>query len=204
MKLSKNEKQTIIQNRKLCKRYPFLIPRSRITGKIFNNYDYSGTELDNMEPGWIKAFGLLMCEELRNLLIKCNYLNDYRISEIKEKHAQLRWYDFGVPKSIYEEFKNVIWKYEYISSFVCQKCGKFDVPTLIDGWSMVICKDCYEKWREKIDWMIPYSETKKETKEIKDYITITTYSKELEVEVERIMDISKTLNKIRGEFYVKI
>ena len=64
MHLTKNErikkKKDIIRNKKLIKKYPWLIPRNRWTDKIPNDYDYSWTELDSMEDGWRKAFGEMM------------------------------------------------------------------------------------------------------------------------------------------------
>ena len=101
-----------MNNRELIERYPFLLPRNRWTGEVFNDYDYSFTELDNMPNGWRNAFGERMCEEIRDALIEANYLDEYRISQIKEKYASLRWYDFGATQKVHD----IISKYEYISS----------------------------------------------------------------------------------------
>ena len=60
--------QTKKINKALCERYPFLIPWNRFTGKFIKSYDYSFTELDSMEDGWRNAFGLKMCEEIRDAL----------------------------------------------------------------------------------------------------------------------------------------
>jgi hypothetical protein len=38
-----------------------------------------------------------MCEELKQELIKFNYLDNYEITQIKEKYGSLRWYDNGNP-----------------------------------------------------------------------------------------------------------
>ena len=196
------EKRIRIRNKKLCKRYPFLIPRDRFTDKIPEDYDYSYTELDAMEPGWRKAFGLLMCEEIRNVLVRFNCLYKYRINQIKEKYARLCWYD-SAPKNVMGEIFDIIWKYEYISGFTCQKCGKLDVPVLIDGWSMVICEDCYEKWRRKLSWMTPYSEAKKEKDEMMNYIIIEEHSIK-NGKSEHEINITDTINKIRSGYHVKI
>jgi hypothetical protein len=82
-------------NQKLIERFPFLIPRNRWTGKVPEDYDYSYTELDSMPDGWRKAFGEQMCEDIRDELVHAEYLNQYRISQIKEKYGTLCWYDFG-------------------------------------------------------------------------------------------------------------
>lgn len=82
-------------NQKLIERFPFLIPRNRWTGKIPEDYDYSYTELDSMPDGWRKAFGEQMCEDIREELVRAEYLDQYRITQIKEKYGTLCWYDFG-------------------------------------------------------------------------------------------------------------
>ena len=104
-----------MNNKELIKRYPFLLPRNRWTGEIPEDYDYSYTELDAMPDGWRNAFGERMCQEIRNALIEEDYLNEYRISQIKEKYGTLRWYDFGATRKVYD----IISKYGYISGFIC-------------------------------------------------------------------------------------
>lgn len=68
-------------NQKLIERFPFLIPRNRWTGKIPEDYDYSYTELDSMPDGWRKTFGEQMCEDIREELVRAEYLDQYRINE---------------------------------------------------------------------------------------------------------------------------
>ena len=82
-------------NQKMIERFPFLIPRNRWTGKVPEDYDYSYTELDSMPDGWRKAFGEQMCEDIREELVRAEYLDQYRITQIKEKYGTLCWYDFG-------------------------------------------------------------------------------------------------------------
>lgn len=99
-------------NKNLCNEFPFLIPSNRFSGKrIFPpeagywpgspnaipEYDFEYTELDAMPEGWRISFGIQMCQEIKSELIRFNYLNDYRITQIKEKLGQLRWYDNGAP-----------------------------------------------------------------------------------------------------------
>lgn len=73
-------------NKYLCKTYPFLIPRNRwsgmrITGaqnggywpgdpEAIPEYDYEYTELDSMPEGWRIAFGIEMCEEIKQELLR--------------------------------------------------------------------------------------------------------------------------------------
>lgn len=84
-------------NKNLIEQYPFLLPKNRWTGKVVEDYDYSWTEMDDMPVGWRIAFGDQMLEELREELVKYNYLDKYFITQIKEKYGTLRWYDNGIP-----------------------------------------------------------------------------------------------------------
>ena len=74
-------------NQKLIERFPFLMPRNRWTGEVPEDYDYSYTELDSMPDGWRKAFGEQMCEDIREELVRAEYLDQYRITQIKETLA---------------------------------------------------------------------------------------------------------------------
>lgn len=160
-KKARRQRKTIqIQNKKLCKRYPFLIPHNRWTDKVIwkyrhdkdihtsiSIYPYCFTELDNMEPGWRKAFGIQMCEEIRRDLIKHNFLNKYRIVEIKEKYGELRWYDGGIP--IGSKVWDIIEKYSDISTHTCYICGAPGKIINDNGWLVTMCSDCYKKSKEK-------------------------------------------------------
>lgn len=134
-------KQIIQENKELIERYPFLLPRNRWTGKVSDSYDYSYTELDAMPKGWKIAFGKQICEEIREELIRANYLDKYRISQIKEKYGSLRWYDFGATEKI---LKEIIPKYERLSERTCIKCGK-PATKISLGWVSPWCDNCADE-----------------------------------------------------------
>lgn len=143
------KKQIKMNNKKLCKRYPFLIPRNRWTDKLMwdktDKYfmPYSYTELDAMPDGWRRAFGVEMCEEIRKELVKYNYLDKYRIAQIKEKYGGLRWYDLGIPKD--SKIWEIIDKYTELSHHTCMICGR-PAETSSDGyWLYTLCDKCKEK-----------------------------------------------------------
>ena len=136
---------TIEENKKLIEEFPFLLPRSRFFDKVPNNYDYSYTELDNMPEGWRKAFGIEMCKEIKAELLKHNYLNDYRILEIKEKYGGLRWYSGPTLKD--SNLLDIIHKYEDLSFKICIDCGK-QAEYISKGWISPYCKNC-KKIHEK-------------------------------------------------------
>lgn len=141
------DEKIIEENKILIEKYPFLLPRNRWSGEVPDDYDYSYTELDAMPIGWKKAFGELICEDLKNELIKSDLLNEYRILEIKEKYGTLRWDDNGHTK----EIRDIFIKYEYLSQFVCIFCGKFGVSTFDDGWVSPYCDKCFIDMRYRRD-----------------------------------------------------
>lgn len=135
-------KQIKIKNKKLIKQYPFLIPYNVWTGKKDPDYDYTYTML--MDGGWFKLQTQL-CKELRPLLVRANYLYKYELVQVKEKCGQLRWYSNGTPKSISDEYRYLIFKYENLSEQTCIKCGRPAKMTCNGGWFEPYCKKCMER-----------------------------------------------------------
>ena len=125
------------ENKQLCEQYPFLLPRNIWTDKIPKDFDYSYTELDAMPDGWRKAFGLQMCEELKQELIKINKMDEFRIVQIKEKFGELRFYTNWVT----DEIEAIINKYTKLSKKTCINCGK-PATVITTGWISPFCNDC--------------------------------------------------------------
>jgi len=98
------------------------------------------TELDAMEPGWRKAFGIQMCKELKVQLKKDKYLYKYRIAQIKEKFGSLCWYDEGASK----EVRDITMKYEDMSWHTCIVCGK-PATKISSGWICPYCDEHFPK-----------------------------------------------------------
>lgn len=150
--MNKRQKKKLIKikNKKLTNRYPWLLPRSVWTDKILNDYDYTYTEADCFPAGWRKSFFKEMHEELREELIRCDYIDEFRVFQIKEKWGMLAYYAGSIPQecNVYE----IIHKYERLSETICIDCGKLDVPNIpINGWYSPICECCYDKRIKKID-----------------------------------------------------
>lgn len=100
----------------------------------------TSTELNLMDKGWRKAFGIQICKEIRKALLKeggLKALYSYRIMDIKEKYGSLRWYDGNSFKSIH----NIIRKYEAISEKTCIVCGK-PATKISKGWISPYCDNC--------------------------------------------------------------
>lgn len=97
----------------------------------------SYTELDAMEPGWRKAFGIQMCKDIRKQLIKEKKLFKWRIVQLKEKFSGMRLYSNFASDELYD----IIDKYEEISYRTCGCCGK-PATKMSKGWIYPYCDDC--------------------------------------------------------------
>jgi hypothetical protein len=195
----KRNKRIRIQNKKLCKKYLWLIPRNRWTGKICWDQPYEFTELDDMPSGWRKAFGDIWCEEYQKVLKKENRIQEFRVEQIKEKFGQLRFYHNGGS----QELHDLTWCFEYISEYICVRCGKLNSPVINNyGWYEPLCKQCYEKESSRYKQLYSYQERLEEAgvESIDDMliptsVTLNTYSKGKDT--TRIIDMSNLVAKIR-------
>ena len=159
---------TIEQNKMLCERYPFLIPRNLLTDEIDEDYDYSYINgIDELPEGWNKLF-LQMCEDIRQPLIDANCLETFRFLQIKEKYNRMRCYTFDAPETVYD----IIMKYEYISWFVCQRCGKPATYEIVT-WKESLCDNC-----RACDDCITDNDDK--------FVEVITFSPALEIDVSDI------------------
>lgn len=146
MNKRQKKKRLISYNKKLVKRYPFLLPRNCWTGKVSKNYDYSFTEYDCLYKGWKIGFGEFLLEELRDACLKTDFLNRLQILQWKEKYGGMRLYVNGAPKEVHD----IIHKYEFISEYICWKCGSPEATVVNDyGWYLPLCKCCWDKNNRK-------------------------------------------------------
>lgn len=109
----------------------------------------SHTELDALDTGWRKAFGIYICKDLKKALLADGgrkRLRRYGIDQIKEKYGELCWYDHGGN----EETNKVIAKYEYISKHTCITCGK-SADYVTRGWIEPYCKEHLPEWVDPND-----------------------------------------------------
>lgn len=184
----KRKKAERLRNKKLIKKYCWLIPRSVWSGKKIEDYKYDYTEYDCLGEGWQKAFGKLLLEDIDQELRKYNYRDKYRILQVKEKYGSLRWYDNGGANE-------ATTKYEYISENVCYFCGRPDTAMTNLGWILPVCPKCYEKkWRR--DSKFEYEEViSDENPRISDSYSITRFSQDGNETIE--YSIKDTADKIR-------
>lgn len=190
----------IKRNKKLIKKYPFLLPRSVWTDDIIWDYDYSFTWLDCIDVGWRSAFGELLCEELRSALLRAGQLKEFRFIEIKEKYGTLRLYDSGATQEVHD----IIMKYEFISGYICNMCGKPDVE-IVDchGWYLPVCEECYNKIVKRVPEhvRIPYAKRLYEGKNIPMPMSYSVEIYRPNIGRKTIMyDISDTVFKIKERY----
>ena len=141
LNLNPNDESARVElNKKLIERYPFLECKSWDSSVP---RDYTYTFLDHMPKGWKRSFGIYLCEELREELIRIDpsLLDTYRVSQVKEKYGTLRWYDAHYS----DRMEDILTKYEDISKYTCIICGKINVPVFDDGWISPFCIDCFKK-----------------------------------------------------------
>lgn len=132
------------ETKKLLKKYPFLSPYDYVTGELPDDYDYSYIFPLEIPAGWDALF-LQFCEDAKKALIEANYLDNFRLSQVKEKYGQLRIYHEGAPR----EVEIIIDKYEKMAGFICVDCGQ-PAEYMTTGWILPVCKECSKKYTGKL------------------------------------------------------
>ena len=121
-----------MDNKELIEKYPFL--------KVDDPYspnNWTNCWLDDLEPGWRKAFGKELCEELAAAIKEDDCEDTFGFDQIKEKFAELRLYAHGYGKKT----KEVLAKYEELSKYICGHCGQA-ATKITRGWIYPLCDAC--------------------------------------------------------------
>ena len=132
------------------------------------------TELDTIEKGWRRAFGIKMCRELKKELRKSHRLRHYRILDIKEKWGELCWYSLGGNAAVFEIER----RYERLSADLCIDCGR-PAKWITTGY---VCPFCDEH--------LP-----KTARETKRYVSIDENKPDIHENKPTNPDASKTVKK---------
>lgn len=161
---------------------------------------------DFMPEGWRKAFGEFFFDDL-NSALKVAYPDglpdDFRILNLKEKWGKLTVYLTSEPEVV----SDILFKYEYISSFVCMVCGApYPFAQMTYGsWVMPLCERCYigNRSDDINKYHLAYIQTTlRDSYSVcngpEDFITITTTRSTSDgiVESQRTIDIKDTWEKI--------
>ena len=104
-----------------------------ILGAIF--FIPTTSEIDAMETGWFRAFGMDFLKELKAQLKKEGRLYKYRIAQIKEKWGRFVWYDAASSDEVF----NLIEKYSEMSSKICIDCGR-PADYITTGYILPLCE----------------------------------------------------------------
>lgn len=137
------------RNKELIERYPFLMPRNVWTGEVDEDYDYSYLFDLELPRGWYKLF-FQLCEDIRQPLLDADYLDKFRLLQVKEKYNRLEVYNSGAPEGVQE----IIDKYTAMAMYVCTVCGK---PATYEthGYVASYCDDCFKDYvrYERGEWL---------------------------------------------------
>lgn len=188
-------------NKALCDCYPFLIPRHVWTDKIFwlhKPYDY--TLAEDFPKGWWKAFGIQLCEELREECIKHDYLHQLRLTQIKEKFGALRVYTNGSSRE--SDIYRIIDDYSILSENICLICGRPDTYMLDwHGWFSPYCEDCFDRINKRNHGKEKYADCicDGDTNQMADSRRYTTYYPNGESQTVTV-DLTGKAEKIRARW----
>ncbi len=137
------------RNKELIDRHPFLLPRSVWTDEVDEDYDYSYIFPLEIPRGWYKLF-FQLCEDIRQPLIDADYLDKFRLLQVKEKFNRLEVYNQGAPEAV----QDIIDKYSMMAGYVCTVCGK---PATYEthGYIASYCDDCWKDYakHDKGEWI---------------------------------------------------
>ena len=121
--------------------YPWLnMDESEAINYLDTEEDNIYTYIDCAPPGWAKLCEDL-CAELKVLFDKVGFTNEYSLGQVKQKYGSLCWYDNGVPKEIWNEYLDIIRKYEELSEKTCVVCGA-PATKISKGWISPFCDKC--------------------------------------------------------------
>lgn len=144
-----------LSNWGLCHRYPFWkVPTNWCEKKGIRGFfeRYSTTWYDSICPGWRKAFGIALSNELKDACLaemahakengkKASWKDVICIGDVKEKYGTLTIFASGS-----DTIQNILGKYEHLSMGYCPLCGKPARYIMPGGYVLFLCDDCFEHY----------------------------------------------------------
>lgn len=124
--LTDNEKN------ELAKEYPFLLS---------NNFNH----IDDVPSGWLNIVKEFL-SKLKARLIEIDFLDKYKITQIKEKFGFIRWHDNTADDGVIK----LVQELEQKSEKTCIICGE-PAKYISLGWISPYCEDCKNYIQHKID-----------------------------------------------------
>lgn len=136
------ERDKIEEEKQIVAECPFLRLRD-IDGTIDTESKFPMMDLE-VPDGWLRLF-FQMCNDIKPLLEKEGVMDDFYFLQVKEKYNELRCYSNDAASLEVEE---ILQKYEYLSRFICTKCGK---PAMYEttGYLASFCEDCWKDFNRQ-------------------------------------------------------
>ena len=117
------------KNKILLKKYPFLRPSPlfvKSTVLRYKKYDYSFTMADFIYPGFLKAFGCDLFNELRNKLLETDDLYNIRFVFFEADMWHSTYWNIKFFKNFNgdkNQINNILKKYLDLKKVTCPECG---------------------------------------------------------------------------------
>jgi len=125
-------------NKELCDKYPFL----KKYDWLGNFIGYDSTWEDSLPEGWKKVMCPQIWEDLKNILVKANFLDRFRFHKLQQKHGLIYFGYTGIGEGA--NAKRLLgWdnKYSEMSSYSCVDCGE-EVDYWDLDWEEFVCEKC--------------------------------------------------------------
>lgn len=134
---------TSLRNRWLVWRFPFLEPRS-VDGDRIADYDFSYTLLDSYPAGWRRVI-VRHLRRIKSLLKRYGELDNFRVTDAKEKYGEARLYCSGVSGDECDrKLDELIWDMESDTGHTCCECGR-PAKYVTQGYILPFCRKCIMK-----------------------------------------------------------
>ena len=132
-----------LRNRLLVWRFPFLEPRS-VDGDRIADYDFSYTLLDSYPAGWRRVI-VRHLRRIKSLLKRYGELDNFRVTDAKEKYGEARLYCSGVSDDECDrKLDELIWDMESDTGHTCCECGR-PAKYVTQGYILPFCRKCIMK-----------------------------------------------------------
>ena len=199
--MAKKKKRERLRNKRLIKKYGNWI-RPRQWGRYGWKEDFAddyATEYDAFNKGWGMLWRMML-NDINPLIHKYNLQDTFFFEQIKEKYGELCIYHNGAPK----EIDDIINAYCFISSNVCQWCGRPDSAVSKGGWVNCKCKKCFEAYCKNHECNKKYEEcynTDPKSSQIPNVRKVRRFSTDGYVDIE--YDIKDIVDRYRSKWYNK-
>jgi hypothetical protein len=134
--------------------FPWLAPKDDWNEPTeFYNDDDAWTEVDGLPVGWKEGFLEEMLYEINEVVNEYDFAETYTVTSALDYHGVLKWAHTGYPPEASKEIKEIIKKYEHISTKTCMECGREGKMYSVGGRFLVLC-DLHKPDEDDIDVLL--------------------------------------------------